>query len=319
MSSDIWVLADYRLGNTNQAIALTKAIGLNYELKNIEYNILGKLPNFFLQTYPIHVDRNILQSLTLDQPPKIILSSGRRTAVLAIYLKRKLGNIPKIIQIMKPGISYSEFDLVILPKHDKAPRELDNIVRISGALSSLNIEKGVVDLKKNYPDIKEFIAVIIGGDSKNYKFTNDSCAVFASILTNIASNHSIPLWISFSRRTPDFMKKIIRDNFQSPHMIYDPQDGGVNPYLSMLTCADYIIATGDSISMCSEAAYSGKPFYIFSPNDFASEKHKSFIEELMKLGISRKFDESLSYLEKYQYKPLREIEKIIKMIHSKLL
>lgn len=319
MSSDIWVLADYRLGNTNQSIALAKSIELGYEVKNIEYNIMGRLPNFILQNYPVHIDRQVLQSLIIEQPPRFIISSGRRTAALAVYLKKKLGNIPKIIQIMKPCISYTKLDLVLIPKHDKILSSSDNIVGISGALTRLGTKKDAQDLKENYPNLKGFIAVIIGGDSKNYKFTKNSCTTLTSTLTKIASNHSIPLWISFSRRTPDFMKKIIRSNFLPPHMIYDPKDGGVNPYLTMLTCANYIIATGDSISMCSEAAYSGKPFYIFLPSDFTSKKHKSFIKELTQLGIARTFDESLNYLEEYSYKPLREIDRVVKIIQTRLL
>jgi mitochondrial fission protein ELM1 len=319
MSSDIWVLGDYRIGNTNQAIALAKSIGLDYEVKNIEYNIFAKLPNFILQHYPIHINNITLQPLLYQQPPKIMISSGRRTAALALYLKKKLGNIPKIIQIMKPNISFTKFDLVIIPKHDKISYDGNNIVNITGALTRLDTNKSLQDLKQNYPNIKTCIAVIVGGDSKNYKFTRNSCIKFVSILTKIASKHSIPMWISFSRRTPEFMKKIIRDSFRLPHMIYDPKDGGVNPYLSMLTCADYIIATGDSISMCSEAACSAKPFYIFLPNDFTSKKHRYFIKELMQLGIARTCDESLSYLEKYQYKPLCEIDRVAKIIQTKLL
>lgn len=318
MDSEIWVLGDYRPGTTNQAIALAKELKLSFELKNIEYNIFGKLPNLLLQIYPIHIKQNILQSLGCSNPPKIIISSGRRTAPLALYLKRKFDNKPKVIQIMKPNIAHAEFDLIILPKHDVVVEESPNIVRIIGALSSVDLEKGREELNKNYPSAKKFIGVIIGGDSKNYKFDEYSCIAFVSILSTLITNHSLPFFISFSRRTPDFMKQIIQDNFSSPHIIYDPKNGGSNPYLGILASGGYIISTADSISMCSEAAYSGKPLYIFYQDDFALKKHRSFIEELIKLGIAKRLDRSVSHLEEYTYKPLNETKRIAEIIKDRL-
>ena len=47
----------------------------------------------------------------------MIITAGRRTAVLAFYLKKKFKDI-KLIQIMQPNLPYNTFDAVILPYHD---------------------------------------------------------------------------------------------------------------------------------------------------------------------------------------------------------
>jgi mitochondrial fission protein ELM1 len=159
---------------------------------------------------------------------------------------------------------------------------------------------------------------MVGGNTKNYEFSNNDAILLSSLLSKISSNHSLPVFISFSRRTSWQVKQIIRANFTSPNIIYDPEEEKFNPYFCMLGCADYIISTADSISMCSEAASSGKPLYIFLPDDFKSKKHRAFIQQLINLGIARKLDSSISLLEDYPYKPLYEVEKISEIIKSNI-
>jgi mitochondrial fission protein ELM1 len=190
-----------------------------------------------------------------------------------------------------------------------------------GALSNIKakIEQGEKELRKNYPEITRFIAVIIGGNTKNYQFIDDNAHSLSSILSKIANNHSIPLFISFSRRTPDSAKQIIRERLPLPNIIYDPQENKPNPYFGMLSSAEYIISTADSISMCSEAASSGKPLYIFCPDNFKSRKHRSFIKQLIDRAIARNLDSSIELLETYSYQPLYEVQKISDLIKSAIL
>lgn len=91
-----------------------------------------------------------------------------------------------------------------------------------------------------------------------------------------------------------------------------------NPYIAMLANAKYIISTADSISMCSEVASSGKPLYIFCPSNFNSSKHKIFIKQLVEQKIAKTFDESVTMLEEYSYKPLNEAERVAEIIKSLL-
>jgi hypothetical protein len=323
LKPQIWVLTDGRVGNSNQAVALAEKLGVAYQLKFMEYNFLGNLPNFLLKIYPIHIKKQLLQSWEIASLPEIIISAGRRTASLANYLKRKSGDKIKIIQIMRPNLSFSQFELVILPEHDKTPREAQNIVRIIGALNNIQakMSSGGRDLRINYPKLGQFISVIIGGNCKNYNFSDDNATELATILTNITKNLSHTLFISFSRRTPNSAKIIIKNNLPSATIIYDPveEKNMPNPYFGMLAEGDYLISTADSISMCSEAASTGKPVYIFCPNNFKSSKHLAFTQQLTKLGIAKILDSSVTYLEKYNYQPLNEVEKIANIVLNRVI
>ncbi|MDP5082688.1 MAG: mitochondrial fission ELM1 family protein [Rickettsiaceae bacterium] len=317
----VWVLVDNRVGNANQAIELAEKLGEKFEIKQIEYNAFGRLPNSLLSLFPIHVKKSILSNFKKAVIPELIISSGRRTASLAIYLKKLSKGKTKIIQIMRPGLDPKEFSLIILPQHDNFNYTLPNIVRILGALTNVQekFAKARGEFEAKYPDIKQFIAVIIGGSTKKYTLTLDNAKLLESTLSTLSNNHSLPLFITFSRRTPVNVKKYFIKNFLWPNIIYDPADAGPNPYPIILQKAEYIISTTDSISMCSEAASTGKPVYVFCPANFKLKKHNFFIQQLVDIGIVRRLETTTNYLEKYEYEPLSEISKVVDVIKEKIL
>jgi len=317
----IWVLVDNRVGNANQAIELAEELGASFEIKYIKYNLFARLPSSLLKLFPIHVKESVLKQLKQESFPEIIISSGRRTAALAVHLKKLSGDNSKIIQIMRPNLEPKEFELIILPQHDSFNYTLPNVVRILGSLTNVRnkLKQQQTNFKNQYPDVTNFIAVIVGGSTKNYKLTIKNVKIFAEILKSTSENHSLPLFISFSRRTPENVKHYFRECFLWPNIIYDPASSEANPYPAILGNAEYIISTTDSISMCSEAASTGKPVYVFCPADFKLKKHSFFIQQLVDIGAVRRLKVTTKYLEKYEYEPLAEIKKIADLIREKIL
>lgn len=317
----IWVLVDNRLGNANQALALADKLADNYQIKKIHYNCLVNLPNFVLGLWPIHIKKSILNELAAEDAPDIIISAGRRTASLAVYLKKLSKNKSKIIQIMRPGLDPSEFELIILPQHDNYQYTLPNVVRVIGALNNIQTHMPAAKamLEDNYPDIKHFIAVIIGGSNRRYNFTLKNAKILANSLKTISENHSLPLFITFSRRTPKQIKEIFKEFFLWPNVIYDPEEDLPNPYPGIIGAAEYIVTTTDSISMCSEAASTGRPIYVFCPANFTLKKHRFFIQQLVDLNIVQRLDSSTSFLVKYNYAPLHEIDKVAEIVKKQVL
>lgn len=325
----IWVLVDDRVGNANQAIELAEALGHQFEIKTIKYNFLAALPSFLLSDFSLHVKKHILSNLCAQKPPDIIISSGRRTSILAAYLKQIFHpkKHVKIVQIMRPGINCKKFDLIILPQHDKFDSGSSNVIRMIGALTNVlpKIDRGLREFEIRYPQIENCIALVVGGAAKNYRFRLEDAKLLVDTVLNIWLNYSLPLFITFSRRTPEPVKAYFKNTFGQNNanartcFISDPQEGLYNPYPAMLAKAEYIICTPDSISMCSEAVSTGKPVYIFYPDHFKLKKHKFFIQQLVDLGIAKLLDTNAHSLTKYDYQPLAEIKKIALIIQKKLL
>ncbi|NDA90509.1 MAG: hypothetical protein EBY20_06365 [Alphaproteobacteria bacterium] len=280
---DIWVLVDNRTGGANQALALASRLSPTHQVKNIQYNNFSSLPSFILGSWPINIKKSVLNELKSQNPPDIIISSGRRTAALAIYLKKRFNNKIKVVQIMRPGLNPKLFDLI------------------------------------NYPELPNFIAVIIGGSTKSYKFSAETAEFLSNKILAISAYHSLPVFISFSRRTPQDVKEIFKNKFPEPHMIYDTDGNLPNPYPGIIGEGEYIIITADSISMCSEAASTGKPIYIFYPENFKLKKHRFFVQQLIDIGVARILGQTTAFLEKYDYEPLYEIDKVTGIINKKLV
>lgn len=128
-----WIIIDDKVSNAKQAIAVAKALGCEYTIKKISYNILGSLPNFFKFSSLLGIDLNKSDNLS-DDLPDIIISLGRRTAPISAYLKKQNKNL-KNIHIMNPQMDFKSFDLIYLPLHDQKLefKDLKNIFYTVGA------------------------------------------------------------------------------------------------------------------------------------------------------------------------------------------
>jgi len=320
MQTDIWVLADNRTGTAAQAKSLAELLGMSFEVKNLKYNFLALLPNFLLRSTFIHINKKLSSGL-LDEPlPKMIISAGRRTAPVALALKA-LDPTIRVVQIMRPDLDPNKFDLIILPQHDRFSAS-PNTLRVIGALH--NVEDKIKAAKEgfapNHPTMQNFIAVLIGGNAKKYKFSTPNAAELASRLTTISANHGLLLFISFSRRTPEAVKAVMREFFPWPHILYDPiTSTDPNPYFGLLASASFIVTTCDSISMCSEAAASGKPLYIYCPDKADMPKHRYFLQQLIDLQIARKLTQDREVLESYTYAPFNETRKAADFIRANIM
>lgn len=316
----VWALTDNIVGNSNQSISLSSKITENCEIKEIKYNFLAKLPNMILKLFPLHIKRAVLNSLRQSSPPDIIVCAGRRLAVLAVYLKKLYAEQKevKIIQIMKPCMDPSEFELIILPQHDNFDHALPNVIRTIGALN--NVNERILNTRykfiTDYPRKKRFIAVLIGGSTKNYRLTMHNTRELIAILTKIAAQTRVRLFITFGRRTPEHIKYYIEENISSTYLANSPIFSGPCPYPGMLARADCIIATSDSVSMCSEAVTSGIPTYIYKFPEFKSKKHDYFVQQLVDIGVARRLEEK-TVIESYEYEPLKELERVSEIVKSR--
>lgn len=317
-SNNIWVLTDFRIGNSVQAIALADSLGEKYEIKKLEYNFFAKLPNFLLGKTIVHIkNKNILDT---KAPPKMIISSGRRCAKVAEYMK-SLYPDTKLIQIMRPDTNPEIFDHIILPQHDvfdANDKVKSRVIRTIGSLNNIKERvKKYKALPRKYASMKSFIGVLIGGNTKEYSFSEKDAEELCKSIENAVLYNDIPAFITFSRRTPEFMKKMFEKTFKWPNIIYDPTietNPENNPYIGILKYADYVVMTCDSVSMCSEVVSSGKPAYIYCPSGFESKKHKYLLQQLIDIEIAKPFSIATGKLEKYKYKPLDEIAKVAKQV-----
>ena len=134
------ILSDSTKGMENQSIALAKMLNANFKL--IDYNPPYFLKNFLYWEilYSIFFTTKIRYRYTTS----IIITTGRRMAGTSIALKSILKNNVKTIHIQNPKLSLNNFDLLLIPEHDKIKGK--NVIQTKGALCFFE-EKDIKKLK----------------------------------------------------------------------------------------------------------------------------------------------------------------------------
>lgn len=324
VTEEIWILADNRPGTFFQSVGLAEELKMSYKIITISYNFFSALPNFLLQDSLVGITSNLRQEFSaLTSFPKIIISAGRKTAPIALHLKKLSKNQSKIIQIMNPNFDFSKFDFVILPKHDGISQtKFPNLITTVGALTRVD-EKRIEDDLKKFPQLQKInktkIALLVGGASKKTDFSESDAKDLAQISSNITKNMNAILLVLTSRRTGEKLTKTITDNLNCDYEIFDwSKLEQNNPYLAILASSDFFIVTGDSVSMISECASTKKPLYIFDQKKISTTKHQNFHQNLFSENCAKKISANINLLENFIPKKLEETKRVASIIKSKL-
>jgi mitochondrial fission protein ELM1 len=250
-----------------------------------------------------------------EEKPDIVISAGRKTAPIAAFLRKKYQAFA--VQIMHPNLDFGKFDLVVLPSHDRKV-EAKNVVRVLGSLGRVNKDL----LEKEYQKFSDIfekiesprIVLLVGGSSKKGIFSEKIAQNLGKQVSNVVNQMQGNLVVLNSRRTGDKVSEILDQNLNCPKTFFKWQSPDwQNPYFASLQAADFVIATGDSISMCCEICALGKPVYIFNPPEICSSKHLKFHQDLFDGGFAKRLDEDLRILEKFDSKKLQETAKIAQL------
>lgn len=284
----VWGLVDDRTGHTGQVLGVISKLGVPYVLKRLEYNRLAALPNLLLGTGLRHVT-SAAQSTIAPPWPNLVIAAGRRTLPTLRFIKK---NSPKTVTVYSGWPeSTGGIDLIVAPEHDHPPVH-DRVVTTLTPLHAITPETLVaaqhawIERFKHLP--KPWVALCIGGKTKKGDYKATDWHALLKLAQHLAGDGS--LLITTSRRTPTDVVEMFASLLTCPHLLHRWDTDKDNPYLGILGCADAVIVTGDSLSMCAEACVSGKPVYIFSVSHVVPEKHHRLHNELFKRGMVRMLD-----------------------------
>ncbi len=234
---------------------------------------------------------------------EFIISCGSSVAALNQVLSRDQN--AKSIVIQKPGLlSLRRFNLVILPQHDTLNLKKyckNNLITTHGAVNlidSLYLKEQAQLLLNRFSHLKNRfrtrVGVFIGGDSRDMYLSESQIKIFVDQLKEVLEQMNADSLITTSRRTPPRIEQLLQRAFKKDSrcaLFIDAAQNNVPEAVGgILGLADILIVSGDSISMVSEAASSGKPTIVFLPrlrrHFFKKDsKHKLFVENLHAQGF----------------------------------
>ena len=309
-----WVLTDGKPGMENQCLGLAEALGLDPVIKRVA-------PRFPWRVLPPQLWFAALSAPgpagdALAPPwPRLLIATGRQTVALSIAIKRLAGPAVFTVQIQNPALAASRFDLVAVPRHDRL--EGANVFVTEGAPHRVTAERLTVEAERIRDRLaslpRPLVAVLIGGANRQYRMTETSARRRADGLARLRDVHGAGLAVTASRRTGPENEALLRDRLVGPGVEF--WDGaGDNPYFGYLGLADAIVATGDSVSMVSEACSTGKPVHVFDLEG-GSAKFERFHENLRARGVTRPFT---GELESWTYAPLDDTRHVAAEVQRRL-
>ncbi|KAK6244486.1 hypothetical protein QUC31_010895 [Theobroma cacao] len=261
--------------------------------------------------------------------PLLVVASGRDTIPVASSIKRLAPENVFVVQIQHPRSQLNRFDLVITPRHDYypltphaqkqipwflrrwiTPREPPDrcVVLTVGALHqadspALRSAASVWHYElSSLP--KPLLVVNIGGPTRSCQYGVDLAKQLTAMLQNVLWSCG-SLRISFSRRTPEKVSKILLKELSANPKVYIWVGEGPNPHMGHLAWADAFVITADSVSMLSEACTTGKPVYVVGA-ERCTWKFADFQKSLQERGVVRPFTGKEDISESWGYPPLND-------------
>jgi mitochondrial fission protein ELM1 len=300
-SSTLHVLAllDGLAGSNSQTRGVVRALGLP----------ATEIPLAYRREWPwqraigqVRVTLESEERLVNAPTPAVVVSTGRRAGAVARglrgFFRRRDGWTPRLLHIQDPRFGRSEFDLIAVPAHDRdidTLRARPNVLEITGAPHPLTAEAlaaAANDWREAVAALpRPWIAVLVGGDSGRKRLDAGIAARLGAEAGALAARAGGSLLVTTSRRTRPDAVAALRTALAAgpvPHRLHAwTADLAGNPYLGFLGLADATVATGDSMSMLTEATTTGRPLYIFAPPGWARGPHARFHAQLVQAGAAR--------------------------------
>jgi len=322
--ANIAILSDGKTGHLRQSEAVAKTTekalaerGIKATTQIILVTFRNKFAKRFFSVlsvlFPPFVYQGRLESLkwflteesfrqVAAMKTNFIISCGSSIAGVNNLLSRD--SSAKSIAILKPGLlSCERFDLVVLPQHDEPKRKnYKNLFAITYAAPNLVMSEYLKEqseaLLNRYSHLKDShkpkIGLFIGGSAKTVFLSDRQIKILIRQIKEVLKEINMDILITTSRRTPLRIERLLHKEFKKypdcPLLILANQENVAEAVGGILGLSDIVVVSGDSLSMISEAASSGKKTIVFLPQMKAKvlkgeNKYAAFTERLNAQGF----------------------------------
>lgn len=269
------IITDGRAGHETQTLGLAEALGVAPEIRAVA----PRGPYEWLAPFGPPDPRD---APAIAPPyPDIVLAAGRRTIPALRRLKRNSAGQSFTIYLNAPGRSLDSADLIVAPRHDNlfgpnviSPLTPPNRVtpqRLAAARAAPDPRLAALPGPR--------VAMLVGSAEG---IAQDLDHIAASLMDG-----GFSVMVTPSRRTLPKVADALRKTLTGPRGFF--WDGeGANPYFSMLSNADRILVTGDSVNMIGEAAATGVPVHVIEPHA-PRRKITAYLDALEEAGVVRRW------------------------------
>lgn len=260
----VWLLLGERHGDNAQVMALGKALGWPFEIKQLHFDHDCPIPFNKRGASLIGVD--VARSSPLTAPwPDVVIAIGRRSAPPSRWIKDSTKGEAMIIHLGRPRDAFHHYDLIFTtPQYGLPPGS--NIINLTFPItlnSEIELARAADEWQPKLAHLpRPWTAVFLGGPTTQMRFDRDVGAeLLAKAEAHVAGKGS--LLITTSPRTSMDVADLVQYQIKTPHFLFRWSRTEANPYVAFLKLADEFIITNDSVSMIAESVDRMKPLFIF--------------------------------------------------------
>lgn len=318
----IWVVSDGRIGMQNQALGLAEAVQrqtpAEISVRRIRWRpLFDKLPSALKTSWMLDLSSDPTEPAAGEDWPDLWIATGRATLPMSARVRAASGGKTFVVQTQDPRWRNGAYDLVVAPAHDRI--EGPNVLSITGSphrVTEARLAEGAAaftDALEPLP--RPRVAMLVGGRSRAFDLPDAHAADLSDRIAAAVETAGGSLMLTFSRRTPDTARAIMRARLAAlPGLIWDGE--GPNPYFAFLRFADHVLVTEDSANMVAEAASTGRPVHILPMiTQKPADKFARLHADLRERGAARAFDGSL---QAWTYEPLAETDRAARAVLDRM-
>ena len=310
----VWVVDSAYTGELHARMGLAERLGYGYEVIPIP-------PTDNATDYGRALfERYQVASQGRDSILFVISGTGEETTAAIADLKEifaeRLFNI--YLASILPTEQHprlSEYDLIASPQ--LSGKNIVSMIGVPHQMTHESLAMAYHQHQQYFNDLpKPIIGLLVGGNTRYCDGFNEHHAEqLANRVAKINNLLSACIVITNSRRTPSAAINALLNGLKKiNHHFFDWQQIDNSFYQALLAHADLFIVTGDSLSMCSEAAFTGKPLLVDMSDTATEYYHREIVGKLIAYGAAKLLTDSY---EPWHYQPPDPTGMVVKAIHNR--
>lgn len=312
----VWIVDSAYTGELHARLGVAERLGYGYELI--------PLPNDDARAYARLLEDRYGRACRDGASRPVILLSGTGEDTIGpiadlkgVFQERLLNVYLASILPDEPNLRLQEYDLIASPQLSGA-----NIVTTVGVVHRMTgrlLDQAFHRHQDVFADLaRPLVGLLVGGNTRYcFGFHEDHARCLGRRVASIVASLQGSLVVTNSRRTPkDALAALLDEIAGLQCRFFDWQQTGADFYPALLAHGDVLVATGDSVSMCSEASYTGKPLLV-DIRDCATEiYHRHIIGKLIAYGAAKPLSDAF---QPWTYTPPDPTGAVVAAIHERLL
>jgi hypothetical protein len=312
----VWIVDSAYTGELNARLGVAERLGYGYEMI--------PLPNGDIGAYARLLDNRYGDACRDGKPRPVILLSGTGEDTIgpiadikALFHGRLLNVYLASILPDELDLRLQEYDLVASPQLSGA-----NIVTTVGVVHKMTdrlLDHAFHRHRDLFADVaRPLVCLLLGGNTRYcFGFNEGYARGLGRRVASIVASLKGSLVVTNSRRTPKEALAALLDEVAGPdRSFFDWQQIDPDVYPALLAHSDVFVATGDSVSMCSEASYTGKPLLVDMRNCTTEIYHRNIIGTLIAYGAAKPLSDTF---QTWTYTPPDPTGTVVAAIHERLV